>query len=105
MPLPNGKKAVGYRYVCIMKLNSDDSLARLKARFVAKGYSQMYRIDYQDTFSPFAKITSVHLLISHPATHHLSLYQLNIKNAFLPGVFYIEQSPSFVAKRKSEKVC
>jgi len=103
VPLPNGKKAVGYRYVCIMKLNSDCSLSHLKARFVAN--SQMYRIDYQDTFSLVAKITSVHLLISHPATHHLSLYQLNIKNAFLPGVFYIEQSPSFVAKRKSEKVC
>ena len=42
-----------------MKLNPNGSLAHLKAHLVAKGYSQVYGMNYQDTFSSVAKMTSV----------------------------------------------
>ena len=80
----------------------------MKARLVIKGYTQVYGLDYSDTFSPVAKITSVRLLISLAAMHHWPLHQLDIKNAFLHGELaevYYEQPPGFVAQRESRLVC
>ena len=70
-----------------MKMNPDGSVARLKACLIAKGYAQTYGVDYFDTCSPVAKLTSVRLFISMAATHHWPLHQLDIKNAFLHGAF------------------
>lgn len=66
-----------------IKLNLDGILARLKAQLVAKGYSQTYGVDFQDTFSRATKIASVWLLISLAAIYHWTLHQLDIKNTFL----------------------
>ena len=69
MPLPTGKKAIGYRWVFTVKFNHDGSVARLKARLVAKGYGQTYGVDYFDTFFPLAKLTFVLLFISLTASY------------------------------------
>ena len=68
--LPIRKKVIGCRWVFAVKINPDGSDARLKARLVAKGYAQTYSVDYFDTFSPVAKMTSVRLFISLVATHN-----------------------------------
>ena len=67
--LPTGKKAIGCRWVFAVKVNPDGSVARLTARLVANGYAQTYGVDYFDTFSPVAKMTSVRFFISLTATH------------------------------------
>ena len=92
---PPGKQVVDCRWVYNIKLNLDGSLARLKARLVAKRYSQINGVDYQDTFSLVAKIVSVWILISWVATHHWPLHhQLDIKNMLLHSILdeevYIE---------------
>ncbi|XP_068662876.1 uncharacterized mitochondrial protein AtMg00820-like [Aristolochia californica] len=71
VPLPSEKKPVGCKWVFTVKHNPDGSMARLKARLIAKGYTQCYGIDYEETFSLVEKINSV--------------YQLDVKNAFLNG--------------------
>ena len=83
VPLPTRKKAIGCHWVFAVKFNPDGFVARLKARFVAKGYALTYDIDYSNTFSPVAKLTSVLLFIFLAASYDWDLRQLDIKNAFL----------------------
>ena len=84
-----------------VKVHPDGSIVGLKVHLVAKGYVQAYGVDYSDTFSSVAKLTSIRLFISLAATHGWELYQLDIKNVFFHGDFaeevYMEQPPRFVA--------
>ena len=50
VPLPTGKKVIGCRSVFAVKFNLDGFVARLKTRLVAKGYAQIYDVDYSNTF-------------------------------------------------------
>ena len=61
---PQDKSVVGSRWIYKIKYVADSSIEKYKARFVAKGYAQKKGIDYEETFSPVAKYTSIKTVIS-----------------------------------------
>ncbi|KAJ9535867.1 hypothetical protein OSB04_un000981 [Centaurea solstitialis] len=85
VPLPPGKKPIGSKWIFKIKTKSDGSIDRYKARLVAKGFNQEYGIDYEETFAPLARITSVRCLLAIAATKRWPLFQMDVKNAFLNG--------------------
>ena len=85
--LPAGKKAIGCRWVFIVKVNPDGSIGWLKARLVTKGYAQTYGVNYFDTFSLVTKLTSIRLFISLAATHNWDpSTNLILKKFFFMGI-------------------
>ncbi|KAK8933689.1 hypothetical protein KSP39_PZI015904 [Platanthera zijinensis] len=108
VPLPPGQKPVGCKWVFVIKHAADRTIDRLKARLVARGFTQQEGLDYEETFSPVAKLNSVRVLISVAVHRRWPLFQLDIKNAFLNGdlqeTVYMQQPPGFETTGESQ-VC
>lgn len=63
-----------------MKQNSEGKIERYNAQLVARGYTQTYGIDYNETFAPVTKMNTVRTLISCAANFGWTLYQLDVKS-------------------------
>lgn len=82
---PTGQKIIDNRWVFKVKQNTDGSIERYKARLVVRGFTQEYGIDYQETFSPVVKFTSIRSILALAAANKMKLKQFDIKTAFLNG--------------------
>jgi hypothetical protein len=108
-PLPPDRSAIEGKWVFAFKPGYQQIAPRYKARFVAKGYSQVYGLDYIDTFSPVVKHYSLRTVLAIAAAKDLEMIQLDIKTAFLNGdlqeEIYMKQPEGFVIPGKETQVC
>jgi hypothetical protein len=72
-------------WVLKKKLRPDGTIDKYKARFMAKGYTQREGKDFFDTYSPVARLTMIHVLLSLAASHGLLVHQMDVKTTFLNG--------------------
>lgn len=109
VPLPPGRRPVGFKWVFKVKRNADGTVERYKARGVARGFSQQEGIDYEETFAPVAKFTSFRLLFAMAAAEGLPVSQVDIVTAFLNGdideEIYMQQPHGYEVAGKENYVC
>ena len=80
---PEDKHVVGGKWVYSKKLNKNNDLTKYKARYVARDLSQVSGINYYETFSPTARLTSIRVLMQVAVQHDLLLHQMDVKTAYL----------------------
>ena len=105
--LPLEKSVVGCKWIYKIKTRSDGSIERYKTHLVAKGFTQEYGIDYEETFAPAARISFVRALLAVVAASKWDLFKMDVKNTFLNGdlseEFYMQPPPGLSVE--SNKVC
>jgi len=109
VPRPEDVEPISCKWVYKIKRRTDGTIERLKARLVARGFSQQYGLDYDETFSPVAKLTSVRVVLAVAANKEWILWQMDVKNAFLHGELdqeiYMDQPMGFQNQSHPNYVC
>ena len=80
-----------------------------EARLVAKSFSQVQGVDYNETFSPVSMLKSVRIMLAIVAFYDYKIWQMDVKTAFLNGFvnqeLYMMQLEGFVDPKNADKVC
>jgi hypothetical protein len=109
VPRPKSKDVVSSKWLFKIKHVVDGSIEKYKERFVARGFSQKEGIDYEETFTPVAKYTSIRTIIALAAKMKWKLHQMDVKTTFLNGVIeeevYIEKPQGFEVEERNSHVC
>ncbi|KAJ9561518.1 hypothetical protein OSB04_006678 [Centaurea solstitialis] len=101
---PRKIRIIDLRWIFRNKKDENDLIIRNKDRLVAKGY----RIDYDETFAPVARIEAIRIFLAYAAHKNMKVFQMDVKCAFLNGelqeVVYVEQPEGFVDPKYPEHV-
>ncbi|MBW0468233.1 hypothetical protein O181_007948 [Austropuccinia psidii MF-1] len=105
--LPKGSKPVGNSVQFKKKFDSNGKLIKNKIRICAQGFSQKHGVDYNDTFSPTCKFSSLQCLLAIAAHRNLEIHHLDALAAFLNPTLKEEiymKIPNFLVAHFSGKV-
>jgi hypothetical protein len=109
VPRPAGVNLVTGKWIFRHKLHPDGTLARYKARWVVRGFTQQPGVDYGETFSPVVKPAMVRVVLSIATANSWPIHQMDVKNAFLHGqlaeIVYCQQPSGFVDTTHPTHVC
>ena len=86
VPRPEWKSVVTSKRIYKIKHATDGSIEKYKARIVAHGFSQKEGIDYEETFAPVARYTSIESVLDLVVVMKLKVHQMDVKTTFLNGV-------------------
>ncbi|GJT46346.1 retrovirus-related pol polyprotein from transposon TNT 1-94, partial [Tanacetum coccineum] len=108
VPRPKGKTIINTKWIFKNKKDESSLVIRNKARLVAQGYCQQEGIDYDETFAPVARIEAIRLFLAYAAHKDFTVFQMDVKTAFLNGILkeevYVGQPPGFVSKQYPDHV-
>jgi len=108
VPKPKDRAIIGTKWVFRNKLDEQGTVIRNKARLVVQGYNQEEDIDYEETFTPVARVEAIRILITFAAYMEFKLYQMEVKITFLNGYLkeevYLMQPPGFENKEFPNRV-
>ncbi|CAK9834334.1 Copia protein, partial [Anthophora retusa] len=104
---PKNTNIVDSKWIFTIKHDKHGNLSKYKARIVARGFSQEYLTDYNETFAPVARISSFRFIIAFSNQFNLLIHHMDVKTAFLNGTLKEEiymKVPEGVTS-KSNQVC
>ena len=105
---PPHKKEIGCKWVYRVKYEADGTVERYMARLMAKRFTQQEGLDFTETFSPMAKMTSMKTLLAIFVVRGWHLVQLDVNNVFLHGDLHEEvymQLPQGFHNKGEHLVC
>ncbi len=109
VPLPAGRKPVSCKWVFKIKQGANGEVEHYKAKLVEKGFTQTYEMDYNETFAPVAKLTSICCILALAALEDMEIHQMDVKTTFLKGELekeiYMEQPQGFVHQGGEHLMC
>ena len=109
VPLPEGVKPIGCKWMFKIKQDSKGNVERYKARLVVKGYTQKEGIDFKETFSPVSSKKNFRTIMDLVAHYDLEFHQMDVKMTFLSGnideTIYMGQPENFVSGDPKNMVC
>jgi hypothetical protein len=109
VPSHPSQNIIGCKWVFRVKRHADGSVERHKARLVAKGFHQQSGVDYDETYNPVIKPTTVRTVLSLAISSGWSLRQIDIQNAFLHGNLseevFMSQPPGYQHPLYPNHVC
>ena len=99
VPKPDNIEPLSGKWVFALKYNAEGEITRYKARYVARGYAQKHGVDFNETYSPTTKLSTVRILLNFAAQYNVKLFQLDVKTAYLNAPIdeeiYMIQPPCF----------
>ncbi|GKD74849.1 putative ribonuclease H-like domain-containing protein [Tanacetum coccineum] len=97
--LPNGKRAIGTKWVFRNKKDEIGIVIKNKARLVTQGYTQEEGIDYDEVFAHVSRIEAIRLFLAYASFKDFVVYQMDVNSTFLYGKIeeevYVCQPPGF----------
>ena len=109
VPRPSDKNIVGSKWVFHVKRKADSSVDKYKARLVARGFTQIYGVDYFTTFSPIAKLTSFRIILTATTCFDWDIESFDFNGAYLNGELdnneeiYMYSPPGYNGDRQTVK--
>jgi hypothetical protein len=109
VPRPFDKSVVDSRWIYIVKQVVDGSVEKYKSRFVARGFSQIKGIDYDETFAPVTRYSSIRSILALSGRMGWRIHQMDVKKVILNGIIeeevYIKNLEGFETFDRDSHVC
>ncbi|GKD29262.1 retrovirus-related pol polyprotein from transposon TNT 1-94 [Tanacetum coccineum] len=100
VPRPERKNSIALKWLWKNKCDADNIVVRNKTRLVAKGYQQEEGIDFEESFAHVARLEAVRMFIAYAAHKNITIFQMDVKTAFLNGPLkeeaYVSQPEGFI---------
>ncbi|GJW88477.1 retrovirus-related pol polyprotein from transposon TNT 1-94 [Tanacetum coccineum] len=109
VPCPDKVLLIKLKWIYKVKTNEFGEVLNNKARLVAQGFMQEEGIDFEESFTPVAKIEAIRIFVANAASKNMMIFQMDVKIAFLNGELkeevYVSQLEGFVDQDNPSHVC